>query len=110
MQREHRAQPHAERGGAARRWGIFRGAQEISRLRRETASIANAGIRHFCPPHDLARGVQPALHTDMPTPKPDSSSHPTGTLAVVVLYALLFVGGWIAMYLFVFLSRGRITP
>lgn len=36
--------------------------------------------------------------------------HPTGTLAIVAIYALLFVGGWIAMYLFVFLSRGRITP
>ena len=36
--------------------------------------------------------------------------HPTGTLAIVVIYALLFVGGWVAMYLFVFLSRGPVTP
>jgi hypothetical protein len=41
---------------------------------------------------------------------PNDHEHPTGTLAIVVIYALLFVGGWIAMYLFVFLSRGRITP
>jgi hypothetical protein len=36
--------------------------------------------------------------------------HPSGTLAIVVIYALLFVGGWIAMYVLVFLSRGHVTP
>jgi hypothetical protein len=36
--------------------------------------------------------------------------HPAGTLAIVAIYALLFVGGWIAMYVFVFLSRGQVTP
>jgi hypothetical protein len=36
--------------------------------------------------------------------------HPSGTLAVVFIYALLFVGGWVAMYLLVFLSRGHVTP
>jgi hypothetical protein len=39
-----------------------------------------------------------------------SSRHPSGTLAIVIIYALLFVGGWAAMYLFVFLTRGRVTP
>ena len=41
---------------------------------------------------------------------PGESRHPSGTLAVVFIYALLFVGGWIAMYLLVFLSRGHVTP
>lgn len=41
---------------------------------------------------------------------PASSRYPSGTLAIVVIYALLFAGGWVAMYLFVFLSRGRVTP
>jgi hypothetical protein len=36
--------------------------------------------------------------------------HPVGTLAIVVIYAALFVGGWVAMYLLVFLTRGRVTP
>jgi hypothetical protein len=36
--------------------------------------------------------------------------HPTGTLAIVIVYAALFVGGWVAMYLLVFLSRGHVTP
>ena len=51
--------------------------------------------------HDRAH--DPPSHTAAP-------GHPTGTLAIVVIYALLFVGGWLAMYLFVFLSRGHVTP
>lgn len=43
-------------------------------------------------------------------PQANADSHPVGTLAVVAIYALLFVGGWIAMYVFVFLSRGHVTP
>jgi hypothetical protein len=39
-----------------------------------------------------------------------AARHPSGTLAIVMIYALLFVGGWIAMYVFVFLSRGQVTP
>jgi hypothetical protein len=46
----------------------------------------------------------------MQLPDHAPSRHPSGTLAIVVIYALLFVGGWAAMYLFVFLSRGRVTP
>jgi hypothetical protein len=45
-----------------------------------------------------------------PPRNPSPSNHPSGTLAIVVIYASLFVGGWVAMYLFVFLSRGRVTP
>jgi hypothetical protein len=46
----------------------------------------------------------------MPSTDHQPDRHPSGTLAIVVIYALLFVGGWIAMYLFVFLARGRVTP
>jgi hypothetical protein len=42
--------------------------------------------------------------------EPSHGHHPTGTLAIVIIYAALFVGGWVAMYLFVFLSRGHVTP
>jgi hypothetical protein len=45
----------------------------------------------------------------LPTESPPHH-HPSGTLAIVVIYALLFVSGWVAMYLFVFLSRGPVTP
>jgi hypothetical protein len=44
------------------------------------------------------------------SPESSDSPHPTGTLAIVVIYAALFVGGWLAMYLLVFLSRGPVTP
>lgn len=36
--------------------------------------------------------------------------HPKGTLAVVLLYALLFALGWLALYFGVFLHRGAPTP
>jgi hypothetical protein len=45
-----------------------------------------------------------------PRPLDQHQHHPSGTLAVVVIYALLFVGGWVAMYLFIFLARGPVTP
>ncbi len=32
--------------------------------------------------------------------------HPKGTLAVLAMYMLLFVAGWIGLYFFLFLSRG----
>jgi len=53
----------------------------------------------------------------MPTPEAeplagqrDLPHHPIGTLVVIGLYGLLFAVGWIAVYLFVFLPRGRVTP
>jgi hypothetical protein len=33
-----------------------------------------------------------------------------GTLAIVGLYGLLFALGWLAVYLLVFVPRGRVTP
>lgn len=39
-----------------------------------------------------------------------SSRHPKGTLAIVAVYGLLFVLGWLALYLFVFVPRGAVTP
>jgi hypothetical protein len=36
--------------------------------------------------------------------------HPVGTLAIVGLYGLLFALGWLAIYLLVFVPRGRVTP
>jgi hypothetical protein len=32
--------------------------------------------------------------------------HPRGTLAIVIVFGVLFMLGWLAMYLFVFLQRG----
>lgn len=32
--------------------------------------------------------------------------HPKGTLAILAIYMLLFVVGWIGLYFFLFLARG----
>ncbi len=37
-------------------------------------------------------------------------NHPKGTLFLMVLYGLLFVASWFAVYLFVYLRRGGVTP
>jgi hypothetical protein len=36
--------------------------------------------------------------------------HPVGTLAIVGVYGLLFVAGWLVVYVYVYLSRGPVTP
>ena len=40
---------------------------------------------------------------------PDIGHHPKGTLAIVGLYGLLFLLGWLVIYFFVFLPRGPLT-
>ena len=42
--------------------------------------------------------------------QPPESPHPKGTLAIIGLYGLLFALGWFAMYVFVYLHRGPVTP
>jgi hypothetical protein len=39
-----------------------------------------------------------------------SSGHPKGTLAILVLYAVLFALGFLALYFFEFLGRGAPHP
>jgi hypothetical protein len=38
------------------------------------------------------------------------SGHPVGTLAIVGVYGVLFVAGWLVVYVYVYLSRGAVTP
>mgnify|MGYP001620003566 CR=1 FL=1 len=42
--------------------------------------------------------------------QPGGSHNPKGTIAIVAVYGLLFVLGWLALYLFVFVPRGAVTP
>ncbi len=35
--------------------------------------------------------------------------HPRGTLAIVAIYGLMFVVGWLVLYFFVFVPRGPLT-
>jgi hypothetical protein len=37
---------------------------------------------------------------------PGALEHPRGTLAIVLVFGLIFALGWVAVYLFVFLQRG----
>ena len=39
----------------------------------------------------------------------DVGGHPKGTLAIVGIYGLLFVLGWLVIYFFVFVPRGTLT-
>ena len=57
------------------------------------------------------------LHLATPTPgatvtDPDSRvhRHPIGTLAIVAVYGVLFAAGWLLVYVYVYLSRGPVTP
>lgn len=36
----------------------------------------------------------------------EAIGHPRGTLVIVVIYALLFAAGWLALYIFRFLGQG----
>ena len=41
---------------------------------------------------------------------PHIRQHPIGTLAIVGVYGLLFAAGWLLVYVYVYLSRGPVTP
>jgi hypothetical protein len=42
--------------------------------------------------------------------RPEDLGHPRGTLAIVILYGLLFALGWVGLYVFEFLPRGAPQP
>jgi hypothetical protein len=46
----------------------------------------------------------------MSEPDPTARQHPVGTLVIVGIYGLLFVVGWLVVYVYVYLSRGPVTP
>jgi hypothetical protein len=46
----------------------------------------------------------------MPERDRELPQHPIGTLVIVGLYGLAFVLGWLAVYVYVFVARGRVTP
>jgi hypothetical protein len=41
---------------------------------------------------------------------PEDIGHPRGTLAIVIVFGALFLLGWLAMYVFMFLERGAPHP
>ena len=52
-------------------------------------------------------------NTSAETPADESSEdfgHPRGTLAIVIIYALIFALSWGGLYVWHFLGRGAPTP
>lgn len=47
---------------------------------------------------------------DEPEPELADLGHPRGTLAIVILYGVVFAAIWLGLYLFEFLPRGAPTP
>jgi hypothetical protein len=40
---------------------------------------------------------------------PEIGKHPRGTLALIGLYGLVFLLGWLAIFFFVYVPRGAVT-
>ena len=40
---------------------------------------------------------------------PDIGKHPRGTIALISIYGVLFVVGWLLVFFLVYLPRGAIT-
>ncbi len=43
-------------------------------------------------------------------PSRPETSHPRGTLFLIGLYGVTFAAAWFAVYFFVYLQRGGVTP
>lgn len=56
---------------------------------------------------DLPDPQNPPGSTDV---SPEDFGHPRGTLAIVAIFGALFLLGWVAMYLYLFLARGAMHP
>jgi hypothetical protein len=46
----------------------------------------------------------------MAAPDSGAGRHPVGTLVIVGIYGVLFLAGWLAVYFYLYLSRGAVTP
>lgn len=55
-------------------------------------------------------GVAPPKPATAPTPSTTKSEHPRGTLFLIGLYGLVFAAAWFAVYFFIYLRRGPVTP
>jgi hypothetical protein len=59
--------------------------------------------------------MSPAENLDGPSRATDLANeeelgHPRGTLAIVIVFGSLFLLGWLAMYVYMFLQRGAPHP
>ena len=61
-------------------------------------------------PDDSAPGGVPRAPDPEPSFTEEDFGHPRGTLAIVLIYALLFALSWGGLYVFQFLGRGAPQP
>jgi hypothetical protein len=40
----------------------------------------------------------------------NGAEHPRGTLAIIAIYALLFLAGWLVLYFMTYVPRGPVMP
>lgn len=45
-----------------------------------------------------------------PAPSSIRTEHPRGTLFLIGFYGLVFAAAWFAVYFFIYLRRGGVTP
>jgi cytochrome c oxidase subunit IIa family protein len=50
------------------------------------------------------------MKTRVPNESPEDFGHPRGTLAIVAVFGVLFLLGWVGFYLYLFLQRGAPHP
>lgn len=54
--------------------------------------------------------VAPPKQETVSTPSSAHTEHPRGTLFLIGLYGVVFAAVWFAIYVFVYLARGGVTP
>lgn len=54
--------------------------------------------------------VAPPKPAAAPPAPASTTEHPRGTLLVMGLYGVVFAAVWFAVYVFVYLGRGGVTP
>lgn len=99
-------------GNISWRWEIFRA---IIDAWTSVSSLTVGGPRKARPLQ--RRGHSPRVSINrlrserhMPDLDPEARQHPVGTLAIVGIYGVLFAAGWLVVYVYVYLSRGPVTP
>src|SRR5204863_7533289 len=84
-------------------------ARPVRRVRQaEPPASKSISPRH--PPTEEDRMLVAPPKTEVAPPVVKESQHPKGTLFLIGLYGVVFAAAWFAVYFFVYLRRGGVTP
>jgi len=78
----------------------------FSVLFRTTGTLAALSVCGLTFPPTYMSGTTDPSEPARIEDRPQDIGHPRGTLAIVIVFGALFVFGWFAMYLLLFLQRG----